>query len=101
VREPRQGPSCSGFPAGDGCGIIGPCRLQNRPIKGKLGAMREAGIRGLLIYCCDYKCSHSIRMSADRWDDDVRLSDIEPLFTACGKRGAEVRPNFPRARMGL
>jgi hypothetical protein len=31
-----------------------------------------------------------------RWPDDVRLSDIEPLFTcqACGKKGADVRPNF-------
>jgi hypothetical protein len=33
---------------------------------------------------------------ADRWDDDVRLSDLEPRFTctACGKRGADVRPDF-------
>ena len=32
----------------------------------------------------------------------TRLSDIEPDFvwTACGKRGAEVRPKFSRARMG-
>jgi hypothetical protein len=31
----------------------------------------------------------------------LQLSDIEPLFTckACGKRGAEVRPDFPQARM--
>jgi hypothetical protein len=44
----------------------------------------------------DYKCSHSIAVSADRWNDDVRLSDIEPRFTcvACGKRGADVRPDF-------
>jgi hypothetical protein len=35
-------------------------------------------------------------MSADRWPDDVRLSDAEPLFTCqtCGKTGADVRPNF-------
>jgi hypothetical protein len=35
-------------------------------------------------------------ISADRWRDDVRLSDIEPLFTcqACGQRGADVWPNF-------
>jgi hypothetical protein len=33
---------------------------------------------------------------ADRWADDVRLSDVEPRFvcTACGKRGTDVRPNF-------
>jgi hypothetical protein len=58
--------------------------------------MRAAGVRGLLIYCSDYKCSHSTTMSADRWPDEVRLSDIEPLFIcrACGQRGADVRPNF-------
>jgi hypothetical protein len=58
--------------------------------------MRAAGVRGLLISCSDYRCSHSTTMSADTWPDDVRLSDIEPLFTcqACGQRGADVRPNF-------
>jgi hypothetical protein len=32
----------------------------------------------------------------DRWPDDVRLSDIEPglTCTVCGKRGADVRPDF-------
>jgi hypothetical protein len=41
-------------------------------------------------------------ISAHRWPDHVRLSDIEPDFvcTACGKRGAEVRPKFSQARMG-
>jgi hypothetical protein len=34
------------------------------------GAM---GIRGLLICCADYKCSHSLEISADQWPDDVRL----------------------------
>jgi hypothetical protein len=35
-------------------------------------------------------------VSGDRWPDEVRLSDIEPRFTcqACGRRGADVRPNF-------
>jgi hypothetical protein len=47
-------------------------------------------------------CSHSIQMSADRWPDNVRLSDIEPLFVcqACGNRGADVRGLFAPARMG-
>jgi hypothetical protein len=55
-----------------------------------------------LIYCADYKCSHSIQMSADRWPDHVRLSHVEPLFVcqACGKRGADVRGLFAPARMG-
>jgi hypothetical protein len=76
--------------------------LQNRPVKGKLSDLRAGGVRCLLIYCRDHKCSHSITMSGDRWGDDVRLSDIEPLFicTACGKRGAEVRPDFPPVTMG-
>src|SRR5258708_23354893 len=34
--------------------------------------------------------------SADQWPDDVRLSDLEARFAckACGRRGADVRPNF-------
>ena len=59
-------------------------------------------IHDLLMYCADYKCSHSVQMSADRWPDHVRLSDIELLFVckACGKRGADVRGLFAPARMG-
>jgi hypothetical protein len=58
--------------------------------------MRASGVRGLLIYCSDFRCSHSTTLSADRWPDDVRLSDLELLFVcqACGERGADVRPNF-------
>jgi hypothetical protein len=39
--------------------------------------IRAAGVRGLLIYCSDYHCSHSTTISGDRWPDDVRLSDLE------------------------
>jgi hypothetical protein len=71
-----------------------------RPMKITFGEMRASGIRR--IYCADHRCSHSIQMSADRWPDHVRLSDIEPLFVckACGKRGADVRGLFVPARMG-
>jgi hypothetical protein len=50
--------------------------------------MRDMGVRGLLVYCADYRCSHSIAISGDGWPDDVRRSDIEDRFTctACGKR---------------
>jgi hypothetical protein len=67
-----------------------------RPQKITLGEMRSSGVRGLLIYCADYRCSHSTAISADRWPDDVRLSDLEPRFTcqACGHRAADVRPLF-------
>ena len=78
-----------------------------RPQKITFADMRDMGVRGLLIYCADYRCSHSAAISADQWPDQVRLSDIEPLFVcrACGKRGADVRPDFnwnkpPIAAMG-
>ena len=67
-----------------------------RPRKITFGELREMGVRGVLIYCADYYCSHSMAMNADHWPDDVRLSDIEPRFVcaACGKRGADVRPDL-------
>jgi hypothetical protein len=67
-----------------------------RPQKITLSEMRLAGIRGLLIYCADYRCSHWMAISGDRWSDNVRLSDLESRFVcqACGGRGAEVRPDF-------
>jgi hypothetical protein len=71
--------------------------LAARPQKITFGEMRdEMGVRGVLVYCADYRCGHSVALSAHRWPDDLRLSDIEPRFVcaACGKRGAEVRPDF-------
>ena len=61
-----------------------------------LGQMRSSGARGVLIYCSDFRCSHFTAMSADRWPDQVRLSDLEPKFVCqgCGKRGADVRPDY-------
>jgi hypothetical protein len=60
-----------------------------------LGEMRDMGVRGVLAYCADYRCSHSVALNADRWPDE-RLSDIEPRFVckACGHQGADVRPDF-------
>ena len=42
------------------------------------------------------RCAHAERISADRWPDNVRLSDLEPLFVcqACGRRGADIRPDW-------
>jgi hypothetical protein len=67
-----------------------------RPQKITFAEMRSSGVRGLLVYCSDYRCSHYIAISGDRWPDDVRLSEIEPRFTCsvCGSKGAEVRPHF-------
>jgi len=61
--------------------------------------MRASGVRGLLIYCSDYRCSHWTAISGDRWPDDVRLSDLEPRFTCQGTRGqgppVASTPNLP------
>ena len=56
------------------------------PQKITFAEMRESGARGLLVYSADYRCSHSIAVSADRWPDEVQLSDIEPRFI-CTSRG--------------
>ena len=76
--------------------------LTRRATKISLAEMRESGVRGLLVYCADYHCSHSVAISADRWPDEVRLSDLESQFVCqvCGRRGADVRPHFAPARMG-
>jgi hypothetical protein len=38
-----------------------------RPQKITFADMREQGVRGLLVYRADYRCSHSIAISGDRW----------------------------------
>jgi hypothetical protein len=72
----------------------------SRQQKITLGEMRQTGLYRLLVYCADYKCAHSIAVSADCWPDHVRLSDLEPKFIcqACGHRGADVRPLFADAK---
>jgi hypothetical protein len=68
-----------------------------------LGEMRSnGGPRRLIVYCSDFKCSHSVVVDSAPWGDDVRLSNLEPKFTckACGRRGADVRPLFEKSRMG-
>jgi len=63
-----------------------------------LGQMRANGTRGLIVFCADHRCSHSIRLSADRWSDDVRLSDLEPLFRCrpAASAAPTPRPLYPR-----
>ena len=70
--------------------------MPDRPRKITFAEMRDMGVRGILVYCADYQCLHSIAISGDAWPDDVRLSDIEARFVcqACGKSGADVRPDF-------
>ncbi|WP_370154077.1 MULTISPECIES: hypothetical protein [Bradyrhizobium] len=61
------------------------------------GKMRAMGLRRVLVYC---HCGHHVALSADRWSDNVRLSDVEPRFlcAGCGSRGADVRPDFESGR---
>jgi len=46
-----------------------------RPIqKITFAEMRDSGVRGILVYCASYRCSHSIASSADAWPDELRWS---------------------------
>jgi len=40
--------------------------LSARQQKITFAEMRESGARGLLVYCADYRCMHSIAVSGDR-----------------------------------
>jgi len=50
---------------------------------------------GLLVYRADYRCSHSIAISADPWPDRYRAPLCLP---ACGHRGADVQPDSTGTR---
>ncbi|OKO87577.1 hypothetical protein AC629_13640 [Bradyrhizobium sp. NAS80.1] len=69
-----------------------------RPTKTSFGTMRSMGVHGVLVYC---HCEHHVALTADRWPDELRLSDVEPRFvcSACGQHGADVRPDFNWARI--
>ncbi len=69
------------------------------------GEMRASGVRNVPIYCSDHRCRHCVTVEAcaDRWPDDLRLSDIEAKFvcTKCGQRGADIRPDWTTAQTRL
>ena len=64
-----------------------------RPQKITFGDMREMDVRGVLVYCADYHCSHSVAMNADCWaDDDAgRTSNPGPLV-CCRLSAFYLRP---------
>ena len=64
------------------------------------GEMRAAGASGVVVFCSDHSCAHSVKLSADRWPDHMRLSDLESRLVCqvCGRRGADVRPDYQDAR---
>jgi hypothetical protein len=47
--------------------------MTDRPQKITFAEMRDMGVRGVLIYCADYRCSHSTAVSADLWPEWVVL----------------------------
>ena len=55
------------------------------PQKITFGEMSDSGVREILFYCRDQRCSND----ADGWADDMRLPDLEQKFTrrACGHHG--------------
>jgi hypothetical protein len=91
-------------PLWSGCGerhieahrVLWKVQPDDLPTQDHLRRNVPSGVRDVLIYCRDHRCSHYIEVSADRCADHIRLSDIEQDFvgTACGKRGADVRPAF-------
>jgi hypothetical protein len=65
------------------------------------GEIREAGASGVIVFCSNYRCPHFERLAADAWPDDhVRLWDVGQQFVCqlCGKRGADVRPDYRSAQ---
>jgi hypothetical protein len=40
--------------------------MTDRLTKITFAEMRESGVRGLLVYCADYHCSHSVATAAPR-----------------------------------
>jgi hypothetical protein len=40
--------------------------LTDRPTKITFGEMRRMGVRGVLVYCADFRCSRSIRPLSQR-----------------------------------
>ena len=66
----------------------------DRSVKITFGELREMGLSGVLICCADHTCSHSVAISAEQWDDDVRLSDIDKPCPRSG-HGQATRKRFP------
>jgi len=45
--------------------------MRARQEKITFAEMRAVGVRGVLVYCSDYRCSHSLALMADQWPDDM------------------------------
>jgi hypothetical protein len=66
--------------------------MVDRPQKITFGEMRDTGVRGILIYCSDYKCSHSTATSADQWTRHMRrILKIGGNYAVCFRERLNVR----------
>jgi len=54
--------------------------MSDRSEKITFAAMRASGVRGLLVYCCDYQCSRSLAISGDPWPEisGFPISSLDP-----------------------
>ena len=50
--------------------------MSDRPQKITFAEMRDMGVRGVLVYCADFRCSHSIAISGEPLADD--LPGVQP-----------------------
>jgi hypothetical protein len=65
--------------------------MMTYPQKITFGELRASGVHDVLVYCRDHRCTHHVTISADRWPDHVRLSDIEPDFVCTAAASAARR----------
>lgn len=80
-------------------------RPDGRPFKITLGDLRSTGVRDLLVFCQDYRCSHNVKLPeyVDRWRDEIRISQLKPRFicTACGMSGSCIVAGSNGAEMAI
>lgn len=66
-----------------------------RPVKITLGEMRSTGIRGLIIFCADYRCSHNITLPpayVDRWPDTSGFQISSRGSGSCARSAVSAAP---------
>jgi hypothetical protein len=54
--------------------------MTTTPQKITFGEMRESGVRDVLIYCRDHRCSHHVETNADGWTDSCAAVGYRAAF---------------------
>ena len=57
--------------------------MPERPQKITFAEIHESGVGGLLIYCADYNCGHSIAISGDCGPTSCRLIELRFVRRVC------------------